>query len=173
MLVYTPFALCFVYTSWRFYAFFGTNLLTRCHSASSYFLLFLCFRKVTWEIFSELDKTKAEVLNYLTRRQSPKESRRRTKGRPHLVVARATPRPRHQGCDRLVHLMTLLFRLFNPLDGKTLRPKLFSIKHTASHRHRRCEIRRVRKLFPAPCQRGESPPEAFFITMPASGVMCE
>jgi hypothetical protein len=25
-----------------------------------YFLLFLCFRKVTWEIFSELDKTKAE-----------------------------------------------------------------------------------------------------------------
>jgi hypothetical protein len=25
-----------------------------------YFLLFLCFRKVTYEIFSELDKTKAE-----------------------------------------------------------------------------------------------------------------
>jgi hypothetical protein len=25
-----------------------------------YFLLFLCFRKVTQEIFSELDKTKAE-----------------------------------------------------------------------------------------------------------------
>jgi hypothetical protein len=25
-----------------------------------YFLLFLCFRKVTEEIFSELDKTKAE-----------------------------------------------------------------------------------------------------------------
>jgi hypothetical protein len=29
------------------------------------------------------------------------------------------------------------------------------------------------KLFSAPCRRGESPPEAFFITMPASGVMCE
>jgi hypothetical protein len=26
----------------------------------SYFLLFLCFRKVTQEIFSELDETKAE-----------------------------------------------------------------------------------------------------------------
>jgi hypothetical protein len=37
MLVYTPFALCFVCTSWRFYEFFGTNLLTRCHSASSLF----------------------------------------------------------------------------------------------------------------------------------------
>jgi hypothetical protein len=119
MLIYTPFALCFLYTSWHFYAFSGTNLLTRCHSASSCFLLFLFFRKVTQEIFSELNKTKAEVPNYPTRRQSPKE--RRTKGRPHLVVARATPRPRHQGCDPLVHLLTSPFCLFNPLDGKTLK----------------------------------------------------
>jgi hypothetical protein len=96
MLIYTPFALCFVYTLWRFYVFSGTNLLTRCYSASSCFLLFLCFRKVTQEIFSELDETKAEVPNYLTRRRSPKESRRQTKGHPHQVVARATPRPRHQ-----------------------------------------------------------------------------
>jgi hypothetical protein len=66
MLAYAPFALGFVYTSWRFYAFSGTNLLTRSHSASSCFLLFLCFRKVTQEIFSELDETKAEVPNYLT-----------------------------------------------------------------------------------------------------------
>jgi hypothetical protein len=44
-----------------FLCIFGTNLLTRCHSASSYFLLFLYFRKVTQEIFSELDETKAEV----------------------------------------------------------------------------------------------------------------
>jgi hypothetical protein len=96
MLVYTPFSLCFVYTSWHFYAFSGTNLLTRCHSASFYFLLFLCFRKVTQEIFSELDKTKVEVPNYLTWRRSPKESQRWTKGQPHQVVAWATPRPRHQ-----------------------------------------------------------------------------
>jgi hypothetical protein len=55
---FTPIALCFVYTSWHFYAFSGTNLLTRCHSVSSYFLY---FRKVIQEIFSELDETKAEV----------------------------------------------------------------------------------------------------------------
>jgi hypothetical protein len=85
------------------------------------FLLFLCFRKVTQEIFSELDETKAEVPNYLTRRRSPKESRRRTRGQPHPVVVRATPRPRHQGCDRPVHLLTSPFCLFNPLDGKTLK----------------------------------------------------
>jgi hypothetical protein len=49
----------------------------------------------------------------------------------------------------------------------------FSTKRTASHRRRRCEIGKVQKLFPAPCQRGESLPEAFFITMPASEVMRE
>jgi hypothetical protein len=78
-----------------------------------------------------------------------------------------------RGCDRLVHLLTSPFHLFNPLDGKTLRPELFSRKHTASHRRCLPEIGRVQKLFPAPCRRGESPLEAFFITMLASGVMCE
>jgi hypothetical protein len=57
---FTPIASCFYYTSWHFYAFSGTNLLTRWYSVSSYFLLFLCFRKVTQEIFSELDETKPE-----------------------------------------------------------------------------------------------------------------
>jgi hypothetical protein len=93
---FTPIALCFVYTLWHFYAFSGTNLLTRCHSASSCFLLFLCFRKVTQDIFSELDKTKAKVPIYLTRRRSPKERRRGAIGRPHHRVAWATPWPRHQ-----------------------------------------------------------------------------
>jgi hypothetical protein len=57
----------FCYTSWRFYAFFGTNLLTRCHTASSLFSAILCFRKVTQEIFLELDETKAEPLIRLKR----------------------------------------------------------------------------------------------------------
>jgi hypothetical protein len=38
---------------------------------------------------------------------------------------------------------------------------------------RQPEIGRVQKLFPAPCQRGESPPKVFFIAMLASGVMSE
>jgi hypothetical protein len=36
---FTAIALCFVYTSWHFYAFSGTNLLTRCHSL--FFAVFL------------------------------------------------------------------------------------------------------------------------------------
>jgi hypothetical protein len=42
---FTPIALCFVYTSWRFYAFSGTNLLTRCHSASSLLFAVFMFQK--------------------------------------------------------------------------------------------------------------------------------
>src|SRR3954453_16363258 len=42
----------------QYLAFSGTSLLTRCHSASCCFLLFLCFRKVVQEIFSELHGTK-------------------------------------------------------------------------------------------------------------------
>jgi hypothetical protein len=57
---FTPIALCFVYTSWHFYAFSGTSLLTRCYSTSSSFLLFLYFRKVVQEIFLELDETKGK-----------------------------------------------------------------------------------------------------------------
>jgi hypothetical protein len=35
----------FFYTSWHFYAFSGTNLLTRCHSASSLFSAVFVFQK--------------------------------------------------------------------------------------------------------------------------------
>jgi hypothetical protein len=90
--------ICFVfcYTSWRFYAFFGTNLLMRCHSASSLFFAILCFRKATQKIFSELDETKAEVPIFSDTRRSPKQRRRGAKGQPHHRVARASPWPCHQ-----------------------------------------------------------------------------
>jgi hypothetical protein len=92
---FTPIALCFVYTLWHFYTFSGTNLLTRCHSASSCLLLFLYFRKVIQEIFSELDETKPEVPILLSRRRSPKGRRRRAGRRPHHRVAQSHLWPRH------------------------------------------------------------------------------
>ena len=58
MLVLHQFLYVLFTLRYTFYAFSGTNLLTRCRSASSCFLLFLCFRKVVQEIFSELDETK-------------------------------------------------------------------------------------------------------------------
>jgi hypothetical protein len=87
------YTICFVfcYTSWRFYAFSRTNLLTRCHSASSLFLLFLCFRKATQEIFSELDKTKAKIPIFPEVSLSPKQRQRGARGHPHHATVRATP----------------------------------------------------------------------------------
>jgi hypothetical protein len=92
---FTPIAICFVYTSWHFYAFLGTNLLTRCHSASFCFLLFFYSRFLPKEIFSELTKTKAKVPIFLTRRRSPKGRRRRARRQLHHRVAWAHLWPCH------------------------------------------------------------------------------
>jgi hypothetical protein len=137
------------------------------------FLLFLCFRKATQEIFSELDETKAKVPIFPDTRRSPKQRWRGAAG-SRTIRWRGLPlacTTRWSG--HLAHLLTPPFRLYILLGEKTLRPDQFSRKHTASHRRRRREIGRVQKLFPAPSRRGESPPETFFITMPACGVMCE
>src|SRR3954463_12400664 len=56
--VYDP--TCFMCLFIQYLAFLRTNLLTRCHSASSYFLLFLYFRKIVQEIFTELHGTNCQ-----------------------------------------------------------------------------------------------------------------
>jgi hypothetical protein len=91
---FTPFASCFVYTSWHFYAISGINLLTRCHSASSLFSAVLCFRKATQEIFSELDETRTETPIFLDEGQRPQESQKGARGQPHHQGARPSPWPR-------------------------------------------------------------------------------
>jgi hypothetical protein len=118
------------------------------------FLLFLCFRKVIQEIFSELDETKAKVPNFPDTRQSPKQRRRGARGRPHPPWC--GPPPGHAGawCGPLVHLLTFPFRLYILLDEKTLRTRSIFQKHTASCRRRRCKIGRVQKLFPTPAGEG-------------------
>jgi hypothetical protein len=85
-----------------------------------------------------------------------------------LPLARAT-----RGWGRLAHLLTPPFRLYIPLDGKKLKTRSMFQKHIAIHHCHRPEIGRVQKLFLAPCRRGKSPLEVFFIAMPASGAMSE
>jgi hypothetical protein len=85
-----------------------------------------------------------------------------------LPVARTT-----RGWGRLAHLKMLPFRLYIPPDGKNLKTRSIFQKHIAIHRCRWPKIGRVQMLIPAPCQRGESPPEVFFIAMLASEAMSE
>jgi hypothetical protein len=165
---FTPIALCFVYTSWRFYAFFGTNLLTRCHSVSSCFLLFLCFRKVTQEIFLELDKTKLEVPIFPDTRRSPKKRWRRARRWPHHLVVRVHP----WLCHHLVWApwcpLTSPLRLYKASDAKTLdKSMFFQIKfHSAAAVAK--EIWGIEVSVLAPCQDGELPPEPPPSTPPPS-----
>src|SRR4051812_8026716 len=88
MLVLHQLSYVFVYTLWHLYAFFGTNILTSATEPVFCFLLILCFRKTSKEIFSELDETKANLPIFQRWRRSPEERGRRTPGRPHLVQAR-------------------------------------------------------------------------------------
>src|SRR3954468_650668 len=80
--------LCFIFTLRYFYMFSGTNLLTRCQSASCLFSSVFGSRKGRKSIFSELDGTKAKVniLPWGTRIQ--KTRRRREARGPHPLAKR-------------------------------------------------------------------------------------
>jgi hypothetical protein len=58
-----------------------------------YFLLFLCFRKVIQEIFSELDETKAEPPIFTEDLRRPKMRRRGARSQAHQRGARPSPWP--------------------------------------------------------------------------------
>jgi hypothetical protein len=122
MLVYAPFALSFVYTLWCFYAFSGTNLLTRCHSASSLFSAIFCVleklhKKYSWNWM------KQKLKSLITWHEDGVQTRAGGEpGDSHTLWWRGPPLGHaNKGCDRLVQPLTSPFRLFNPLDGKTLR----------------------------------------------------
>ena len=111
-----PIVTCFASTSYHFYTFFGTNLLTRCHSASSSFLLFLYSRKVILEIFSELDENLRRSLFH----QHKHRVQRRDGGEPpggHTHPRRGCTPGRALGwCGGLVALLHLSFGLRVYLD---------------------------------------------------------
>ena len=91
---FIPIVTCFASTLCHFYTFSGTNLLTRCRSTSSCFLLFLYSRKASLEIFSELDETSLWMLFYQNTPDGPKEQQRRATRAPHATRARFPPLPR-------------------------------------------------------------------------------
>jgi hypothetical protein len=125
-----------------------------------------------------------------------KYSRNWTKQKPNLPIfneASRRPKRRHRGATGWPHhrgawpspwrrppMVRLPWSTSDaaPSPIKTPRwekPKPRSIfqKHIMIRRRHQPKIGRVQKLFPAPCRRGESPPEVFFITMLASGAMSE
>jgi hypothetical protein len=138
-----------------------------------YFLLFLCFRKVTQEIFSELDKTKAEPPNIYRSFQKSEEETEGAMGWPHHRAAWPAPGPRPLWVRPPWSTSDASPSPIKTPDGKNINTRSIFQKHIAIRRRHRPEIGRGQKLFLAPCRRGESPPEVFFIAMLASGAMSE
>jgi hypothetical protein len=147
------YTICFVfyYTSWCFYAFSRTNLLTRCHSASSLFSAIFVFQKSYTGNILGIGRKKAKVPIFLEVSRSPKQRRRGARGQPNHAMARSTPWPRRA----MVwapgpHSDAALLPIYSP-RRENLKTRSISMKHTTSCRPRRREIGRVQKLFPAPC----------------------
>jgi hypothetical protein len=152
---FTPITLYFVYTLWHFYAFSGTNL-------------FLCFRKVTQEIFSELDETKPEVPIFPDTRRSPKQRRMRSRRWPHHLVARVHP----WTCHPMVWGPWVPSDIAPP-PIKSLRhenPKKIGIfpDKVPQRRRSRRPILRDRSLYSGTLRDGELPPEPSPSTPPPS-----
>jgi hypothetical protein len=82
------------------------------------FLLFLCFRKVTREIFSELDETKPEVPIFSDGTESKAETE---EGQEAATPLGGAPPSGHARlwCGPLVHPLTSPFRLYILSDAKT------------------------------------------------------
>jgi hypothetical protein len=118
------------------------------------FLLFLCFRKATQKIFSELDETKAKVPMFPDMRRSPKQRRRGT-GASHTIGWRGQPLAHAtRWWAHLARLLTLPFPpIYSPRRGKP-KPDQFSMKHTVSHHRWWCEIGRVQKPSRHPTEEG-------------------
>jgi hypothetical protein len=103
-----PICFVFCYTSRHFYAFSGTNLLMRRHSASSLFSAVFVFQKSYTGNILGIGRNKIRTI-YFYRSFTKTEDKT-------------------EGGHRLVHLLTPSFRLYIPLDGKNLKSRLIFLK---------------------------------------------
>jgi hypothetical protein len=111
--------LCVLLHFVAFYAFSRTNLLTRCHSASSLFFPIFVFQKSYTGNILGIGRNKSQSSYFPDTRRSLKLRWRGTWGQTHHGVAQPSPWPRHQVVWPLAHLLTPPFHLYIPLDGKT------------------------------------------------------
>jgi hypothetical protein len=90
--------ICFVfyYTSWHFYAFSGTNLLPRCHSASSLFSAVFVLQKSYIGNILGIRRNKSRSSYFSRYEMESKAETEGDQGQPHHRVARLALGPCHQ-----------------------------------------------------------------------------
>src|SRR5215212_6655774 len=79
---------CFIHTLYCFHAFSGTNLLTRCRSASSCFLLFLVSEILHRKYSRNWTKSRPTILYSHEASRTPERDQRGGPGPPHSMAAR-------------------------------------------------------------------------------------
>ena len=94
MLVLHQFYHCFIYVLVCFYKFSGTNILTRCRSVSSCFLLFLVSEILHRKYSRKWTGQKPKIIYLPCQHRRPRGSRRHAAGRPHPSQARPRAGPR-------------------------------------------------------------------------------
>jgi hypothetical protein len=126
-------------------------------------------RKYSWN----WTKQKPVVQKFTEASREPKRGQRGATGGPHHQGARPRAGPRPHVVSRTKSTSDAApSPIKTPRREKPKYPITFP-EYIAIRRRHRPEIGRVQKLFPAPYQRGESPPEVFFIARLASGAMSE
>jgi hypothetical protein len=158
--------LVFCYTSWRFYAFFGANLLTRCHSANFLFSAVFVFQKNYKGNILEIGWNKSRTSRYLPKLP---EVRRGDEGGPlggHTIRGRPVVRAPWPISGAVPSPIK------TPRWEKPKQPMNF----LETHRDPPPSSTRDREgpeALPGTLPERESPPEIFFIAMLASGAISE
>jgi hypothetical protein len=150
----------FCYTSWHFYAFSGTNLLTRCHSASSQFSALFVFQKSYTRNILGIGRNKDQNSYFA---QTKDEDRTGAgggggRGQPHPRVACPLAHAALWCGGPGPPLMPPL-HLYKAIRRKTLRQSAIFQKKSRSSVVATDEFRGTEVSIPAPCRDGEVPPE--------------
>jgi hypothetical protein len=90
----------FCYTLWHFYAFFGTNLLTRCHSASFLFSPIFVFQKSYTGNILGIGRNKSRTSYFYQSFVKTEDETEGARGQPHHRGAWPSPWP----CPPMVRL---------------------------------------------------------------------
>jgi hypothetical protein len=113
------------------------------------FLLFLCFRSDTREIFTELDEQLPEVLFYPEASRDPKRSRRGATGQAHTWLAWPRPWPRRHGVRGPGPTSDIALSPIKTPRWKKPKYPITFLEDIAIHRRRRPEDREGPEALPS------------------------
>ena len=144
---FTPIYICLLYTLWHFYAFYGTNLLTSCHTASSLFSAVFVFQKSYTGNILVIGRDKSRRSYIYSANTKDREGVEDTQQGGHTLARRGLGLARAWAlCGPPGRPPTSHLRLFIPRHGKTLSTRAqFHEKH---RRHRNLEPEFERGLKP-------------------------